>query len=570
VEYIRRKRIVAACLLIFGIFLPIFYKLGTIQLVNGAELAKRALYQRSQDISLEGVNRGNIYDRKLRSLSDSGFKDQIVVFPDLVTDKEKAVQVLARVLTLDQDVVAKRMEERYGVWPYTINELQEKEIRKARIAGVLTMPVRYRYGSEALAANLIGYLGKIGSKEEYQRLQNNGKQYRINDSVGKMGLERYYEGELKGRKPERVVRALVDAKDRLIPGLGIEEVKSNLDSTRRHVVLTIDWDIQQVVEEIMDGRVKKGAVVVMDAKTGDLLALASRPTYNQNSVQQAVYGQEGSFFERTADRTVLFTQPGSVFKVVIAAAAINEGLADDKRIFNCRGQEELVRCNISRKHQYLSLSTAMALSCNPTFVKLGLELGSETVIEYAGKLGLNNQNIIGYPLKKDARQDWSKLGAENQLVNSSIGQGPVLTTPVQITAMMNTFANGGMYIQPRLVKEIRESSGQLYKIFPLGKSYRAISPDTAQTMKTMLERVVTEGTGKEAAITGWQVAGKTGTAEVNKQAGTDNAWFSGYAPANDAKYVVTVLVEDGESGGITAAPVFRDIVEKLSRLPNDN
>jgi len=566
-EHLRQRRIVQACLLIFGIFLPILFKLGNIQLVNGAELARKALYQRSQEVSLELVERGNIYDRKLRSLSDSGFAERLVVFPALVGDKHLVARNLASLLGVTESEVLTRLAGRYGAWPYPLTPEQAKAIKAAKLPGVLVMPVRFRYGPQALAANLIGYLGKIESSSELKRLTGTGKLYRLSDYVGKMGLERYYETELKGKRPERAVRALVDARDKLIPGLGIQEVKHREDSTRRHLVLTLDRDIQQIVEEVLNTRVKKGAVVVMDAKTGDLLALASRPSYNQNSVAKAIYGQEGSYFDRTVDRTVLLAQPGSVFKVVVGAAALDTGLVNSQDIFECRGDAEPVKCQVSTEHRYHSFATAMALSCNPTFVKVGLQLGSDTLIEYAKKFGLDTQKVIGYPFRPDRHQDWYKVGEENQLVNSSIGQGPVLASPVQITAMMNTIANGGMYIEPRLVKEIRGSDGRLLKIFPLGKSHRAVSPETAHAIQGMLERVIQEGTGREAGITGYQVAGKTGSAEVNKKAGTINAWFSGYAPVPEPRYVITVLVEEGESGGKTAAPVFREILQRLKELP---
>ncbi|MDA8234955.1 MAG: penicillin-binding protein 2 [Clostridia bacterium] len=562
-EHLRQKRIIMACLMFFGIYIPLLFRLGNIQLINGSELSKRAFYQRSQEISLEMVERGNIYDRKLRSLSDSGFTERLVVFPVLVKDKNLVARQLATLLGVSVNDVQGRLEQRYGYWPYDLTLKQIQSIKDAKIPGVLVMPVRFRYGPQALAVNLTGYLGKIESLEELQRLKETGKNYRLSDSVGKMGLERYYELELKGSRSERAIRALVDAQSRLIPGLGIEEIKHREDADRRHLVLTLDRDIQQIVEEVMKAKVKKGTVVVMDAKTGDLLALASSPSYNQNSVAQAVYGQEGSYFERTVDRTVLPAQPGSVFKVVVGAAALDNGLADAKRIFECKGMAEPIKCQIQQEHRYHSLATAMALSCNPTFAKLGLELGSDTLIDYARRFGLDTQKVIGYPFRP-YRLDWSKVGGENQMVNSSIGQGPVMASPVQITAMMNTIANGGMYIEPRLAKEIRAADGRLLKIFPLGKSHRAISPEAARYLQAMMAKVVREGTGTEANLAENPVAGKTGSAQVTGRESTVNAWFTGYAPVDDPRYTITVLVEEGQSGGQTAAPVFREILEGIS------
>lgn len=190
-KHLRQKRIVMACLLFFGIYIPLLFRLGNIQLINGSELSKRALYQRSHEVSLELVERGNIYDRKLRTLSDSGFAERLVVFPALIQDKNQVARNLASLLGLNETKLRARLEQRYGFWPYQLTAEQVRAVKAAKIQGVLVMPVRFRYGPQALAANLTGYLGKIESMDELERLKATGKNYRLSDYVGKMGLRKW-------------------------------------------------------------------------------------------------------------------------------------------------------------------------------------------------------------------------------------------------------------------------------------------------------------------------------------------------------------------------------------------
>ncbi|NHM27764.1 penicillin-binding protein 2 [Desulfofundulus sp. TPOSR] len=557
--------------ILFSLFLFCFafllLHLAVIQLGRGSEYAFLALERETRSVLLEEYPRGEILDRRLQPLTGSFDANRVVVFPGLIRDRQAVITSLAGILGLPVGKIAPYFDGQPCYLPFSLTPGQVKAIREHQWPGVLVLPVHLRYGPTPLAAGVVGYLGRVQSREVLDALSvNSRKSYSLSDWVGQAGLEKYYEGELKATRPKSAARLFVDAAGRPIPGLGLAVDLQSVDPGRQHLVTTLDAGIQRVVEEIMDRRIKKGAVVVMEPHTGDILALASRPVYDprpHNLPEYLALGEKGTFTDQT---TALFT-PGSVFKVVVAAAALAEGIVNPGSQFNCRGSlDQPVRCWYDPGHGVISFSRAFAESCNPVFARVGLELGAGKLIEYAGRFGLDNQTITGYPVPRDGRQNWQLVAAPHNLVNSSLGQGPVLATPVQITAMMSVIVNDGVYIQPRLVRELRNDAGQVTRSFPLGPSHRAIPASTAAQVREMLQLVTTEGVGRQAYVPGYGSAGKTGSAQVDGR-GKVNAWFTGYAPLQDPRYVVTVLVQEGISGGETAAPVFREIVEKILTLP---
>ncbi|MBO8138578.1 MAG: penicillin-binding protein 2 [Desulfotomaculum sp.] len=560
-EFLRQKRIVLTFYLFLILFIPIIARLTNIQLTHGPEYARRALEQRSIKVVLEDIPRGDILDRNLKSLTGSGMPLKIVVFPSLMKKPQETAQHISEILSVNKKEIIRQFSKGSGILPYPLGPDQIRLIKQADLDGVMVLPVQQRYYNQPLAAHLIGHLGSISSVEKLKELSAfSEKEYQLNDLVGKMGLEKYYEQQLKATRPERLVRAYADAAGLLLKGMGIKLNTSEIDPGRQHVVTTIDYRMQEIVEQVMDEYVQRGAVVVMDVHTGDILAMASRPNFHPGRVAQMLDNASADTF---VDHCISLYQPGSIFKVIVAAAALEEGIVTKDSIFTCLGDKsQLVKCWQDQGHGNITFARAFALSCNPVFAEVGLELGAEKLIEYAKKFGLENQDIIGYPVTFDERQDLHLISKPNNLVNSSIGQGPVLVTPVQLTAMMNTIINDGVYIPPRLVRELRKSDETIVERFAPGNSYKAVSPGTAAQLKEMLNMVVQEGVGQQAMIKNYGSAGKTGSAEVAGKE-TVNAWFSGYAPAQDPRYVATVLVEDGISGGETAAPVFRNIMEKL-------
>ncbi|MEG6615854.1 penicillin-binding transpeptidase domain-containing protein [Peptococcaceae bacterium 1198_IL3148] len=559
-EFLRKKRIVQTFYLFLILLIPIMAKLIDVQIYHGSEYAHKALEQRSIKVVLEDIPRGDILDRNLKSLTGSGLQNKIVVFPTIMDNPQQVADQLAAVLKVSASEVLKEFANGSGILPYNPNIEQISTITAQQWDGVMVLPVQYRYQREPMAAHLIGHLGSIPSQEVLEQLAvETNKSYQLGDLIGKMGLEKYYETELKSTKPERLIRTFTDAAGTMLAGMGMKLEINQPDPGRQHLVTTIDYNIQSTVEKVMDKHIQQGAVVVMDVNTGDVVAMASRPNYNPANVSNVLATASADTF---IDHCTSLYQPGSIFKLVVAAAALEEGIVSLDSTFVCLGEHaELVNCWHHSGHGPITFDQAFAQSCNPVFAELALKLGPEKIIEYAKKLGLDKQIIIGYPIPPDRRQNLKLIAEPYNLVNSSIGQGPVLATPMQLTAMMNCIVNDGAYIPPRVVIGLQQTDGTITKRFAPGNSHRAISPQTVVQIKQLLTLVVKDGVGKKAAIADIGSAGKTGSAEVAGQQQV-NAWFCGYAPVNNPRYVVTVLVEHGESGGETAAPVFKEIMEK--------
>ncbi len=544
-----KKRAVTLFWFFFFILSGLLGHLAYVQLILGPGLSRQALAQQSQFVALEIPPRGQILDRNLKPLTEDREVWRAVVFPAVVTDKWAEAAALASILEMDYREALSCLTGKAKVIPLDLRAEQRAELEKRRLPGVTVCRVKLRSRKPPLASHVLGYLGLAGP----------------DNWAGKMGLEAYYDRELRGSMPELAARLFLDGKGKAIPGLGCRVETGLPDQARKQVVLTIDRDIQGIVEKALAGAgVKDGAAVVMDVRDGDILAMASRPDYTLDPAQGTPTGS--SFL----NHALSLYQPGSVFKVIVAAAALEEGLVRPDQVFLCAGEkDDLVKCYKQEGHGLLTFAEAFAYSCNPAFARVGLGLGAQKLIDYAGRFGLNTTGIIGSKPDSPAEQQnlktgLSRIAQPHNLVNASLGQWPVQANVVQMTAMMGTIAGNGVYTPPRLVREIRNSDGTTARIIEPGQRIRVISGNTAQTVKTMLELVTKSGTGRQALVEPGGSAGKTGSAQVGPA--QINAWFSGYAPAGSPRYVATVLVNDGESGGQTAAPIFREIMQEILEL----
>lgn len=558
-----KSRLVWTLTILVFFFILAAVRTGYIQIARGDHYARKALACDTAGVSLEDYARGRILDRHLKPLSGAYSSNRILVFPELLEDPVSTAREISAITGADFKAVRKALSDKKPVvLPFGVSGPRLQSLREAGWRGVLVAPYSFRYGPRPLAAHVTGHLGKIRDARELEELNRSGaKKYQFGDWVGRQGLEYFYEKELKGMYPSGFAGLYTDALGNPLPGLPVLVNTGLGDFTRSDVVTTIDADIQDLVERVMDRHIKKGAVVVMDRSTGDILAMASRPAYNPDPAAGELLPAAGD--DRFVNQSLSLFQPGSIFKVVVAAAALSGGLAKPDTAFYCGGsRDKPVRCWKEEGHGHITLAEAFAQSCNPVFVRLGLGLGPEKLIDCARSLGLDDQGITGYPAASDRRQDLGLIAGKYNLVNSSVGQGPVLTTPVQVTAMVNTVANGGVYLKPRLVKEIRPARGAPGKIEG-GATARAISPEVARQLGEMMAMVTRHGVGQKAWVKRGGTAGKTGSAQLSEGVEAVNAWFSGYGPLDNPKYTVTVLVREGVSGGETAAPVFREIMESL-------
>ncbi|MHB8156646.1 MAG: peptidoglycan D,D-transpeptidase FtsI family protein [Desulfocucumaceae bacterium] len=560
------KRLVSTLFILVFFLMLMAARIGYIQIVRGDYYARKALAAGTEEISLEDYTRGLVLDRNLRPLSGLYKTSRVLVFREILEDRSAAARKLAPVTGAEEGALREMLSGRGPVLlPFSVTGKNLEIIRQYGLKGVLVVPYSFHYGPGGLAPHVVGYLGRVrdlGELEELSRL--NGKAYRLSDWTGRQGLEYFYEKELKGLYPSGIACLYTDAAGRPLKGVPVMVNSLMGDSTRSDVVTTIDADIQALVERIMDRHIKKGAVVVMDTTSGDIIAMASRPDYNPDPA--AVKPQSNEDSGAFVNQAISLSQPGSVFKIVVAAAALSEGIVAPDSLFFCGGAKELpLRCWKEEGHGNIDFKEAFAQSCNPVFVKLGRQLGPQTLIGYAKRLGLDNQTILGYPAASDGRQNLELIAGKYSLANSSVGQGPVLATPLQITAMTNTIASGGFYHQPRLVREVRPGGDPPRQIVTPGPE-RVLSPEVARQLDDLLAAVTKQGVGQKAWVSAGGSAGKTGSAQVSGEGGLVNAWFSGYWPLDKPLYTVTVMARESRSGGETAAPIFREIIEQIALL----
>ncbi|MFY9174548.1 MAG: penicillin-binding transpeptidase domain-containing protein [Peptococcia bacterium] len=538
---------------------------------SGASLANKALRLRLQYLSGEEFNRGEILDRNMLSLTDSAVRPALVAFPLSIRDLSAVAQYLEKNLGLkaaETEKALERAQKYYGPRNPVILQvnLSSAEIEKFQgntINGLAILPLKNRYGPNSLARHLIGHLNSIDERkwqslgQARRTIEKNPDlptAYRLTDKIGVAGLEERYENALRGSKSEYTLGGLADADGRLLQGLGYKIQPDQADSWRNHLILTLDREYQQIAEEVLDRHVTKGAVVVLDIATSDVLAVASRPNYDQNMVSKYLDGRD-KLLDRS-ERVAFY--PGSVFKVVVAAAALEENLCDLEEIFTCTGSYQFAdgtEISCSRPHGEVDLNQAIIRSCNTTFIQLGQRLGNEKLRSYAEKLGIT--------IHLKANSPPAFLG------NSSIGQEGVLVSPLQIANLYATLAREGLYLPWRTVAEIRNYQSDLIQEYPQQAPQRVLQGRTCQLINQALIETARSGSGQLAWLKEYGSAGKTGTAQANNN-NRVIAWYAGFAPAENPHLAIAVMVEEDKSGsstglrgGNTAAPIFREIAERI-------
>lgn len=345
-------------------------------------------------------------------------------------------------------------------------------------------------------------------------------------------------------------------------------VEDTLVRASAGAALTIDDHLQATVEAVAGKHLTRGAAVVLEVESGDILAMASFPTYDTARVADYLDADGAPLYNRA---TAAYNC-GSVFKTVTAMAALESGLGGT--VLTCNGSVKVgkntIRCHHLLGHGALSLSEAFACSCNPYFIGLSARTGGSTLYRYASLLGFDSPLFLmsGWQTERATLPKLDDIDGSVRLANVSIGQGDLLATPLHIAAMTACVAGGGEYRRPNLYHGTVGADGTLspYKRDP---ATRVCSQTTAATLRAMMCDVMTDGTGASAAPTYGQAGGKTGTAETGWRTATGetmvHSWFTGFYPAEDPRYVVTVLAEDSETTGQTAAPAFKVICDALYR-----
>jgi len=534
--------------------------------------------------------RGLITDRQgiILVKNIGSFKTSLV--RENTADLERSYGVISRLLGLPLEELKKRVAKYSAMPPFkplplkenlSLEEVAQVDARRLEMPELLieTEPKRqYPFGS--FAVHVLGYLQEISTEELRSRRH---RDRRLGDLIGKMGLEAEYEPFLKGRDGRTV---------EVVDNLGRKqgELEKTAPQTNPSLQLNLDFDLQKKAESLLEG--KEGAVVVLDPRTGDVLAMASYPTFEPNKFinrftpeeWQTVVRDPATPLENRVIRGLY--SPGSIFKLTMSLAALNLDVINEQTRFFCGGEVTLYgeqfSCWAAGGHGSLDLTSAIRESCNIYFYNLGKRMRIEDIARQAQLYGFGHLTGIDLPGEKEGlvpSPEWKKTRRKatwypGETISVAIGQGPLLVTPLQVAAHTAFIANRGRKIVPHLLNSAtplrRDFSSPEGTDFLLRTGLRRTAFD--KVIKGMWESVNREGTGKAAVIEGFDVCGKTGstqtisaeTAERLAQRKIEvktHSWFTGFAPKDKPEVVVTVLVEYGGGGGATAAPLARQLFE---------
>lgn len=522
--------------------------------------------------------RGKIYDRNKKLLVDNRVSfDASLIYGD-AKDVGKLASFLSDVLKTDEkDLVSKMLNAKSRPFaPITMvedigrkNAIILEQYRIDYPGLIVTTKPKRNYIYQNTASDIIGYLGKI-SEEELSRFKRYG--YRMTDLVGRAGVERRYNTYLRGTQGGMQVET--DSLGRQKNILYIKEPQIG-----KHLHLTIDIDLQKYCDNLMAK--KRGCIIAMDPKSGEVFAFVSKPNFNPsvfirpgpNEEVKKILGSRNEDYPLLNRGISCAYPPGSIFKIVVAAAALDTGKFPSDGTFTCSGyynlSKKIFRCWKEKGHGVQHIDEAIKNSCNVFFYQLGLKAGVENISLYAKKFGFGRPTYIDLPGEISGlvpTSQWKRLAKKEawyggDTVNYSIGQGYLLVTPIQVVCMMSAFANGGYLVRPYIVEEIdniKISNPKIEKI--------DVSGDTLNLIRAGLKKVVNDplGTGMKAKLEDILIAGKTGTAQNPE--GKAHGWFSGFAPFDNPKICVIVFIEFGGKGGLEASIIARKVIEKSRGL----
>ena len=481
--------------------------------------------------------RGKIYDRNGLALAGGSFCCKALIIPSAETSAE----LMSR---LDPDKYKSIESNLKGVLPF-ITDVPDGS---CECSGVTVYRVPKRYSDNAMAVHIVGRCGQDG---------------------GESGIEKAYDQWLSEAEGELSVTCRISASGRSLDGADRRMTDTTFHSNRG-VMLTIDSHIQNIVETSAARHLECGAVVVTDVETGEILAMASFPAYNRNAIASVLDDERSPL----VNRAVAAYNAGSVFKPVVAAAALENGFDPDE-LYDCQGQVNVgsvsMGCINHTPHGQVNMYQAISHSCNTYFIHLSQQIGGDALLKMAQSLGFGNSTSLGthYSASGGTLPDSQMLNRPAELANLSFGQGRLTVTPIQIAGMMTAIARGGEYIEPYVVKGLTDEQLHIISQPFTPETHRAMSQPSAEIIGQCMRLAVMEGTAKAGGSDKISSAAKTGTAEtgiIKNGRKVNQAWYAGYFPYENPKYTCVVLAEDGSSGGSSAGPVFKEIAEQLNLL----
>ncbi|MCY9694527.1 peptidoglycan D,D-transpeptidase FtsI family protein [Paenibacillus alginolyticus] len=592
-----KRRIFLVLLTILLLFIGIVGKLFWIQIATaesyssrGVNLVKNSVVQRQRALVLES-GRGEILDRDLKPMTGKIIK-ALVAFPinSYYQGNPQQINQLASILRTNTAgwVAFSRDLKEPQVWrtieggkPVELSDQQEEQINALGLPFLKVVKMEDRYPSGMTARQLIGFIGQNPDRvmSIYGADLEKGK-VALTSKIGGAGLEKTFDLWLRG-VGETSISYFTDAGKRPLAGLDARMIAPDNTFYPVKLVTTLDLSVQQRIETLMDKlNIRDGAAVVQEVAQGDIVAMASRPNFDQTEVDLASNNWSNYALKATA--------PGSIFKTIVAAAALDKGVVDPKETFNCEGALGKYGFTCWRKdgHGPLTLEQGYAQSCNIVFAKVMQRLTPAELESYAHKLGVLDE--VGWTGKTDSEQMLRQLDTEENgqlfgahtphndegvLMQTAIGQRDVRMTPLQASNMIVTLLHGGKGYSPRVVQEVRYQTDRVMEKFPvqlLDSKEGRVSAATSRTLVNWMREVVTDGTGQGLKDAKWKLAGKSGTAqlETGKQEKV-NQWFIGYGPVDSPKYAVSVVIKNLDpTESNKSIPLFKGIMDILASDSN--
>lgn len=520
----------------------------------------KSLHEREREIK---AARGEIIDRNGTVLATNKTVCTISVIHSQIKEPERVIKELSSILGLEEETVRRRVEKVSSMERIKTNVEKEvgDKIRNLELDGVkVDEDFKRYYPFEELASKVLGFTG--------------------GDNQGIIGLEVGYENELKGQNG--MILTTTDARGIELDGVAEDRIEPRAGNTLQ---ISLDYNIQmyaqQMAEKVMEEKqAEKVAILLMNPKNGEILAMVNVPEFNLN--EPFVLNTEGSENLTPEEKQDALNQmwrngcindtyePGSTFKIITSSACLEEGVVKLDDRFHCPGykmvEDRKIRCHKVGGHGSETFVQGIQNSCNPVFIEIGLRLGTYDFYKYFEQFGLMGETGVDLPGEASTIMHKKENVGQVELATMSFGQS-FQVTPVQMAATVSSLINGGYRVTPHFGVQVLDAKGKKIETLHEGRGKRIASEETSKTMQKLLESVVSEGSGKNAYVEGYSIGGKTATSQtLPRSANKYISSFIGFAPAQDPQILGMCVIYDPQGiyyGGTIAAPVIGDIFENI-------
>jgi len=551
-----RKKIMIFMIVVAAIVLFLIGRLVYLMIFCSEYYGKKAenLHERERDIK---AARGEILDRNGVVLAENKTVCTISVIHSQIEDPELVISMLTKELEMDESTIRKRVEKVSSIEKVKTNVSKKTgdAIRAYGYAGIkIDEDYKRYYPYDSLASKTLGFTG--------------------GDNQGIIGLEVKYDKYLQGTNGK--ILTLTDARGIEIENAG-ERRQDPIDGNNLHI--SLDYNIQMYAEQAAEKALEEHeadsvSVLMMNPQNGEILAMVNVPEFNLNepfSINGELETNQDKLNAMWRNGCINDTyEPGSTFKIITASAALEEGVVTLKDKFYCPGykivEDRKIRCHKTTGHGSEDFTQAIMNSCNPVFIELGLRLGSKNFYSYFKKFGLLQKTNIDLPGEAATIMHNPKNIGQVELATISFGQSFQIT-PIQLATTVSSIINGGNRITPHLGAYVTDKNGKKVKTFTYKTTKGIVSEKTSETMRMLLEKVVSEGSGKNAAIKGIAIGGKTATSQTLPRSSNKYiSSFIGFAPADNPQVLALIIINNPQGvyyGGTIAAPVVKDIFENV-------